>query len=143
MKKRVLVYFLIILILFILISFFIFLISNTDKSEFKDNTVINIIDGDTFQYYDLDSKTIKTVRLLCVDTPEISEPGYEQAKFFLENLILGKQITLEKDISETDKYERLLRYVYVDDVFVNKLILEKGYGKLLIIPPDECKRLIH
>lgn len=47
-------------------------------------------------------------------------------------MILDKEVRLEKDVSETDKYGRLLRYVWVDfleeEVFVNKEIVKEGYG---------------
>ena len=102
--------------------------------------MLNVIDGDTFEYYDKDSNTIKTIRLLCVDTPEEGEEGYEEAKNFLESLILGEQVILEKDMSETDKYGRLLRYVYLQDgTFVNELIIKNGYGEILRIEPGTSK----
>ena len=143
MKKRIPIYFLIILIAFIFILFFIFFVVKFPVSpNLEDNTVVNVIDGDTFEYYDANSKSIKTVRLLCVNSPEKNEEGYEEAKLFLESLILGKQITMTSSITDEDVYGRLLRYVYVEDVFINKLILEKGHGKLLIIPPEECRELI-
>ena len=36
-----------------------------------------------------------------------------------KELVMGKDITLVKDVSETDRYDRLLRYVFVDGVFFN------------------------
>jgi len=45
-------------------------------------------------------------------------------------------VTLEKDISETDKYGRLLRYVYVDDLFVNGELVRLGYAEAVSYPPD-------
>lgn len=45
-------------------------------------------------------------------------------------------VRLEKDISEVDKYGRLLRYVYVEDLFVNKYLVEQGYAKVATYPPD-------
>ena len=143
--KRTIIVSLLILIFFssLIIIFMPFLYENSRMIEVKDRTVMNVIDGDTFEYYDLNSKLIKKVRLLCVDAPEKGENGYEESKIFLENLILGKQIILEKEISETDKYGRLLRYAYLDGIFINKLILETNHGKLLIISPDECKRIIN
>lgn len=141
MKKRVLTYSLIILIALIFTLSFIFLILKSPSiSEIEDKTVLNVIDGDTFEYYDKDSNTIKTIRLLCVDTPEEGEEGYEEAKNFLESLILGEQVILEKDMSETDKYGRLLRYVYLQDgTFVNELIIKNGYGEILRIEPGTSK----
>jgi len=89
----------------------------------NSNKVTRVIDGDTFEL-----ETGEKVRLICIDTPETGNSGAEEAKEFLESLVLGKSVKLEKDVSETDQYGRLLRYVYVNDIFVNKEIVQKGYG---------------
>ncbi len=109
--------------------------------------VKRVIDGDTFE---LCSGEI--VRLLCVDTPEENTLGYEEAKTFLESLILYREVRLESSTNggnNTDKYNRLLRWVYVEDemfnageeIFVNKYLLEEGYGDILIIPPETCNEV--
>jgi micrococcal nuclease len=51
-------------------------------------------------------------------------------------LVEGKVVTLVKDVSETDKYGRLLRYVYVDGVFVNGELVRLGYARAVAYPPD-------
>ena len=79
------------------------------------NQVIRVIDGDTFE---LGSGEI--IRLLCIDTPEVGEEGYEEATIFLENLILFEEPTLEADIQDKDKYNRSLRYAYLNETFINK-----------------------
>ena len=130
----------------ILIVAFIFSIPKPyDETQLENNTVVRIIDGDTFEYYDGNSDKILKVRLLCVDTPEKNKEGYEDAKSYLRSLILYKEVTLKSSITDKDRYSRLLRYVYVNDfgevLFVNKLILDNGYGELLIIPPEECNEM--
>ena len=46
-------------------------------------------------------------------------------------------VRLEKDVSETDRYGRLLRYVYLEDsTFVNELLVKEGYAKASTYPPD-------
>ncbi|MEK6933769.1 MAG: thermonuclease family protein [Nanoarchaeota archaeon] len=135
MKKRI--YFIYILI-FILILLIIFLTLKTDKTESKkenayketvnnvsENKVSRVIDGDTFV---LDSGEI--IRLLCVDSPEKGEKGYQEAKIFLENLILNKNIVLEKDISEKDVYNRSLRYVYQENIFLNKELVKNKHAAI-------------
>jgi len=129
------------LILILAVWFTYLFLPSYEKSQIKNNTVVNVIDGDTFEYYNADTGNIKIVRLLCVNTPEENEQGYEEAKTFLEELILGNQVILEKDISETDKYGRLLRYAYLEnengtEIFVNELIVKNGYGEILRIEPD-------
>jgi hypothetical protein len=53
-----------------------------------------------------------------------------------KELVEGKRVKLEKDVSETDKYGRLLRYVWVDDVFVNDYLVRQGYAYAYTYPPD-------
>jgi len=48
----------------------------------------------------------------------------------------GKTIRLEKDVSETDKYGRLLRYVYVEDMLVNTELVRQGLAWAKAYPPD-------
>ncbi len=52
------------------------------------------------------------------------------------NLVLQKSVILVQDISETDPYDRLLRYVIVDDIFVNLELVRMGYAKAITFPPD-------
>ena len=97
--------------------------------------VTGIIDGDTI-YIDTGEK----IRLICIDTPETHEDYYQEAKNYLEDLILYKEVRLEKDISETDRYGRLLRYIYTKEGdFVNKMIVRAGYGKAYRYEPDISK----
>jgi len=101
----------------------------TPTNQFK---VIRIIDGDTIVI-----ETNESVRLICIDTPEYNQDGYEEATKFLEDLILNKTIRLEKDVSEVGKYGRLVRYVYLpDSTFVNELIVKNGYGTAYWYEPD-------
>jgi len=135
-------------VLAIIVLAFLFLFyksANPNSIFFENNTVIRVIDGDTFEYVQIldSSKLILTVRLLCVDTPEVNKSGYEEAKTFLETMILDKQVILIPSDSASDKdaYGRELRYVYVDNIFVNKEILDAKQGELLIIPPEDCEEV--
>ncbi len=105
---------------------------NTSKPEFPDNYVIRVIDGDTFELYSGDK-----VRLICINAPELGgKDSYNayKSKAFLEYLILNKQVRLEKDVSNTDAYGRLLRYVWINDsgqeILVNREMVQKGYTKV-------------
>lgn len=96
--------------------------------------VTRVIDGDTFEI-----EGGQRIRMIGMDTPELSgtiecyaREAYDRAM----ELIDGKAVRLEKDVSETDKYGRLLRYVYVDDIFVNKLLVEEGFANAASYPPD-------
>ena len=119
---------LVVLLILFALTFSLYFIKPVQvNEEISNNTVLRVIDGDTFEIYSGES-----VRLICVDTPELGDAGSYEAKEFLEGLVLNKEVRLEKDVSETDKYGRLLRYVWVDflgeEVFVNKEIVQEGYG---------------
>ncbi|HMB00220.1 MAG TPA: thermonuclease family protein, partial [Spirochaetota bacterium] len=74
-------------------------------------------------------------RLLGIDAPEIHHPdvpvekyGYK-AYYYLKNRILGKTCKIEYNTSEKyDKYGRLLAYIYLDNVFINGELVEKGFA---------------
>lgn len=90
-----------------------------------------VIDGDTVIL-----STGEKVRLLGIDTPERGEHFYEEASDRLRELIGKKEVRLTKDVSETDRYGRLLRHIYVDDLWVNELMIKEGYAKFITYPPD-------
>ena len=96
-----------------------------------NSKVAVVYDGDTFEL-----QNGEKVRLLGINTPEIGEPGADIAKDFLEKLVLGKEVRLEKDSVDRDEYKRLLRYVYVGDLFVNAELIRKGYAEVRFYPPN-------
>ena len=104
---------------------------NTDAPIVPSLIVSRVIDGDTILL-----NSGETVRLICIDTPETDEPGFQDAKNYLTGLVLNKNIRLVKDVSETDRYDRLLRYMYLGDLFVNGAIVKAGYAEAYRYPPD-------
>ena len=64
------------------------------------------------------------------------EPYGKEASDKNKELVLNKAVILEKDVCETDKYGRLLRYVYVGDVFINAELVMLGYAQVTTYPPD-------
>ena len=97
--------------------------------------VTYVFDGDTIEV-ELDGRTYR-LRYIGVDTPEREEPYYQAAFDFNRDLVEGQTVTLVRDVSETDQYGRLLRYVYLDDgTFVNAAIISAGMGRLVTFPPD-------
>ena len=97
----------------------------------QENYVARIIDGDTFEL-----TTGERVRLIGIDCPEQGEFYYNESAKALSELILGKKVFLEKDVSETDRYSRLLRYAYIDGMSVNYYLVEKGFAVAAEYPPD-------
>lgn len=97
--------------------------------------VIKVLDGDTFQIKI--KKEIVTIRMLGIDTPETVDPRKivqcfgKQASEKTKELLLNHKITLVTDSSQniTDKFNRILAYVYRDDgLLVNRYLIEKGYA---------------
>ena len=104
--------------------------------------VEKIIDGDTIELSDG-----RKVRYIGIDTPEVRHPtkGVEcfgkEASARNTQLVAGKTIYLEKDISEMDRYGRLLRYVWLDkDTLVNKALIAEGYAYASSYPPDIARQ---
>lgn len=102
-----------------------------NKVEFETANVIKVLDGDTFVI-----ENGEEVRLIGIDAPELSQPYARESKDFLKGLILNKQVKLEKDNTDRDRYNRLLRYVYLDDMFVNLKMVFLGYANIYSYPPD-------
>lgn len=108
---------------------------NWDKMEIA--TVKYIIDGDTII---LDNG--EKVRYISINTPERGNCWYQQAKRMNQDLVSGQKIKLEQDISNKDKYKRLLRYIYVGDKnsgninFVNMELVKAGLARVKKYKPD-------
>lgn len=99
----------------------------------KALSISKIIDGDTIV---LDNNEI--VRLIGIDAPEIGQPGYDLAKWFLHYLTDEEMIFVEKDLADRDDYGRLLRYVFLEknNKMVNELMLGHGLADLRYIAPE-------
>lgn len=102
--------------------------------------VVAVIDGDTIDV-EIDGE-VKRVRYIGINTPETVHPTRdvecfgEEASARNKTLVLDMKVGLEKDVSETDKYGRLLRYVYVGGVMVNETLVREGYASVSTYPPD-------
>jgi endonuclease YncB( thermonuclease family) len=127
-----------------LISLFIFAqqqgvfnhtVQKLDSSPPGTYSVSRFIDGDTIQI-DMNG-TPEKVRFIGVDTPETHKPNTPvqcygpAAAAFTKNSIGSQKIHLESDSlsSNRDRYQRLLRYVYLQDgTLLNQKLIEQGYG---------------
>jgi micrococcal nuclease len=95
--------------------------------------------------YDGDTITVSTneeVRLIGIDAPELSEPGGDISRDFLACLVLYKQVTLVKGDKNTDSYNRLLRYVYVNGICINEEMIRTGYAEARFIPEENREHYI-
>ena len=104
-------------------------------------TVLAVVDGDTIEVR-MGGGRVERVRYIGIDTPETVHPSKPVQCFGKEasaknrELVEGREVALERDITDRDKYGRLLRYVYVSDVFVNGALVRGGYAHAYPYPPD-------
>jgi micrococcal nuclease len=93
--------------------------------------VEEVIDGDTIVLLGGER-----IRFIGMNTPEEGMYFYAEARDVLKIMILGKEVWLEKDVSEYDQYGRKLRYVYHGDIFVNLEMVKRGFANIFTYPPD-------
>lgn len=114
---------------------------NSDINEIMLYKIIRIIDGDTL----IASKNgaEETVRLIGVDTPEIfvngqqvNDPQAVAALEYAKQSLTGRYAELELDIEERDQYGRLLAYIWLDGIMLNKVLLENGIASVATYPPN-------
>lgn len=107
--------------------------------------VTRVIDGDTVEV--AIGGRIFDVRYIGIDTPETVRPGTPvqwmgpEASAANRALVEGRMVVLERDISETDRYGRLLRYVWLRNAdggwrMVNQALVRKGFAAVSTYPPD-------
>lgn len=123
------------------------------SNSFKEARVTRVVDGDTIEV-SLQGKTYP-LRLIGVDTPESKHPskGVEyfgrEAAAYTRAQLLGKTVYLENDISERDRYGRLLAYVWlsrpatdspsqeeIGTRMFNSILVENGFAHASPYPPD-------
>lgn len=127
--KRILIFFAIVIILIDLAYFYPKLAGKTAYSREFVN-VTKVIDGDTID------TSIGKVRLLGINTPEKNQPYYEEAKAFLKQYE-GKQVEIERAKEDKDKYNRFLRYIFYNKIFINQEILKQGLANLYVYSEDK------
>jgi micrococcal nuclease len=93
--------------------------------------VIEVIDGDTIVL-----SNNEHVRLVGINTPESERYFYGEAKEVLKLLVLNKNVRLERDVDDRDTYGRLLRYVYIGNLFVNLEMVKRGFANAFTFPPN-------
>ena len=99
--------------------------------------VKRVVDGDTIVL-----SNGERVRYIGIDTPETKHPSKpvqyfgKEASAYNKLLVEHKMVRLEFDVEKTDRYGRLLAYVYVGDTFVNAKLVEEGYAQVYTFPPN-------
>jgi micrococcal nuclease len=121
--------------------------THNDETAFVER----VVDGDTLKLSDG-----RKVRLIGVDTPELHysdkllrdsrrthkdikeiQAMGRRAAAFIKQLCEGQSVKIEFDVRRSDKYGRILAYIYLKDgAFVNAEILKEGYAQVMTIPPN-------
>jgi micrococcal nuclease len=105
----------------------------------EEATVTGIIDGDTLEV-DINGVGYR-VRYIGMDAPEEDQPLFDEATEANRLLVEGQIVTMNKDVTETDRFGRLLRYVYLGDgTFVNGELVRQGYAQEAAFPPDVAQQ---
>jgi len=111
--------------------------------------VTKAVDGDTV-HVRLKSGKEEKVRFIGVDTPESTmqvEPYGKEAAAYTKSKLLNKDVWLELDVQERDKYGRLLAYVWLSPPtkespeeirtnMFNAVLLLEGYAQVMTVPPN-------
>jgi len=108
------------------------------SKETNEFLVTRVIDGDTVVLED-----DERVRLLGIDTPERGQYFYQDATDYLVERIENKKVRLVSGHEDRDKYDRLLRYIYLDNILVNTELIEKGLATAYIFEEDEYTEIIY
>ena len=124
-----------------------------EPAGYERATVTRVVDGDTIEVRieehvdgpgsgEAEVGEIYDVRLIGIDTPESVKPGTpvecfaKEASAATKAFLEGQEVRLVKDVEETDRYERLLRYVYLGEEMANARLVANGYAHAYTYPPN-------
>ncbi|MEO8469281.1 MAG: thermonuclease family protein [Chloroflexota bacterium] len=111
----------------------------------EDATLVRVVDGDTIRAV-VGGKEYR-IRFIGMNTPELNqgsaatpEPFAELATQANARLLAGGRLVLERDVSRTDRYDRLLRDIWIEAdgqwTLVNLALVDQGYAQVSTFPPD-------
>lgn len=124
-----------------------------EPGGYEEAAVTNVVDGDTIDVEiigrsdgpgagDAEVGAEYRVRLIGIDTPESVKPNSpiecfgKEASAAATALLDGADVRLVKDVEETDRYDRLLRYVYLESEMANARLVVNGYASAYTYPPN-------
>ncbi len=124
-----------------------------EPGGFERATIVRVVDGDTVVAR-VDAITPGpgagqvsvgeeySVRLIGIDTPETVKPGTpvecfgKEASRATTDLLEGAAVRMVMDVYDRDRYDRLLRYIYMDQEMANARLVVNGYASAYTYPPD-------
>ena len=120
------------LLMFLLISF-----SSEAYSALPTTIIKSCYDGDTCTAIDGEK-----IRLACIDTPELkgkrADPvPAKKARDFLNNLVINEEVSIRRITK--DRYGRTVAELFKNNINIQKLIVDQGYGKIFEKYAHQCK----
>ena len=106
-------------------------------ADAAEGAVVDVIDGDTLEVRV--GGTRERVRLIGVNAPESGECFADRARDALADLVAGTRVRLEQDVSDRDRYGRILAHVVADGEHVNAALVRGGYAIARTYPPDTAR----
>ena len=148
--RTILLGFVILMALFLVLSILLpsIELESTTRGNLMTAQVTRVVDGDTLKVRLPGQDDEQTIRIIGVDTPETKDPNREVMCYGAEATAKTQDLTarargqveLEKDISETDGYGRLLRYVWLLNsdgrTMLNEELVKDGYARAVVFPLD-------
>jgi len=131
-KRRLLVWSLVLVLALLIVSFRLVEDIGHEWEPFDRFIVKRVLDGDSVELQGGDR-----LRLLAVDTPEKGQRLYDEAMRFLDSLTIGQKANITYAGRRRDRYGRLLGFLYIDTLFINRLILQNGLGYLYLFRDTE------
>ena len=121
----------------ILISFMLLSFSSDTNAKLPTTIIKSCYDGDTCTTIDGEK-----IRLACIDTPELkgkkADPiAAREARDFLNNLVINEEVSIKRITK--DRYGRTVAELFKDEINVQELIVDKGYGKIYEKYADQCE----
>jgi micrococcal nuclease len=126
---------------------------SAEPGGYEEAVVTRVVDGDTIEVTivgrvdgpgagEIPVDASADVRLIGIDTPESVKPGSpvecfgKEASAAATALLSDETVRLVKDVEESDRYDRLLRYVYLGDEMANARLVTNGYATAYTYPPN-------
>ena len=121
----------------ILLIFSLFSLNQSYASTLPKVIIKNCYDGDTCTTIEGEK-----IRLACIDTPELKGPKAKtkkakESKVFLNNLVSNQELSIKRITN--DRYGRTVGELFKDEINIQKLIVEKGYGKIYKKYAHQCE----
>ena len=121
----------VIVILFLSIGY-----SSATNAKLPTTTIKSCYDGDTCTNINGEK-----IRLACIDTPELkgkkADPiAAKEARDFLNNLLVNEKVSIRRITK--DRYGRTVAELFNNNINVQELLVNKGYGKIFKRYSDQC-----